>query len=382
MAFKFRNIWNIQALPLRQKIWFEIICCICRYIFAITFIVSGFTKVMNPKALENVVEHYFVAYGLSMPDWFIDSFAIGMSAAELTLGVMLLFKIFVRIMSIASVVFISIFTVVTLLNATVFKMEDCGCFGALIDLTPWQSFTKNIILLPMSIAIWYNYRREMVFETWLRDVIVTCVTIAASLGLTLWTYMGLPFEFFDKTPFPIGTDLHNYVSNVNDTATIYSTDVIVYRNNQTGELREFAVDDKAWHALAADKDNWSYYDTKVEENKSVATAKLDFWIGAGADDKTVEIINAPKAYLLFMTDDDYDSGVRDRFEAAEKYAIANGGVVIYVTRESLGKVKKKQSPCYNMDARVMTLMLRADYGLVVLEEGVIKEKYNYRQIPY
>ena len=408
MAFKFRNIWNIQALPLKRKIWFEIICCICRYIFAITFIVSGFTKVMNPKALENVVEHYFVAYGLSMPDWLIDTCAIGLSVAELAIGIMLLFKIFVRIMSIASLVMMSIFTIVTLLNATIFPIDDCGCFGDLISLTSWQSFVKNIVLLPMAVAIWYNYRRELVFETWLRDVIVTCVIIAASLGLTLWNYMGLPFEWADKTPFKKGTDLHTVISTSNEQSAKVETPiavedttlkmenphqsnadstkssdvVVVYRNNQTNEVREFALEDKAWYALDADQENWTWVETKVKEETVDASAKLDVWFGDGENDRTMEILDAPKAYLLFMSEAEFDDDVREKFEDVETYAKANGDIVVYVTPVELSTVSALSSPCLNMDSRVMKLMLRADFGLVILEKGVIKEKYNYRQIPY
>jgi hypothetical protein len=33
-----------------------------------------------------------------------------------------------------------------------------------------------------------------------------------------------------------------------------------------------------------------------------------------------------------------------------------------------------------MDARVMKEMLRADFGLVILEKGKIAEKFNYRDI--
>jgi uncharacterized membrane protein YphA (DoxX/SURF4 family) len=370
--------------------------------------VSGFTKVMNPKALENVVEHYFVAYGLSMPDWLIDTCAIGLSVTELAIGIMLLFKIFVRIMSIASLVMMSIFTIVTLLNATIFPIDDCGCFGDLISLTSWQSFVKNIVLLPMAVAIWYNYRRELVFETWLRDVIVTCVTIAACLGLTLWNYMGLPYEWADKTPFKKGTDLHTVVSTSNEQSAKVETPiavedttlkmenphqsnadstkngdvVVVYRNNQTNEVREFALEDKAWYALDADQENWTWVETKVKEELVDASAKLDVWFGDGKNDRTMEILDAPKAYLLFMSEAEYDDDIREKFEVVEAHAKANGDLVVYVTPVELSTVSALSSPCLNMDSRVMKLMLRADFGLVILEKGVIKEKYNYRQIPY
>ena len=392
MAFGFRFKRNSPP-TLKSRIWFEIICCICRYIFAITFIVSGFTKVMNTPAFENVVEQYFVTYGLTVPDWLIDTCAIGLSVAELAIGIMLLFKIFVRIMSIASLVLMSIFTLLTLLNATLFPIDDCGCFGELIDLTSWQSFIKNIILLPMSVAIWYNYRRELVFETWLRDVIVTCVTIAACLGLSLWNYMGLPFEFFDRTPYKTGVDLHDYHASSESTkesegsasqTPAQCNEVVVYRNLKTNELLEFSLNDKAWYAIDADTENWVWVETKVEEVKVVDETNPDIWIGDSNNniDKTNEILEAPKAYLLFITDDEYDDDVREKFEAVEAYAAANGGVVVYVTPIDLTTVTAKAYPCYNMDSRVMKLMLRADYGLVLLEKGVIAEKYNYRHIPY
>ena len=44
--------------------------------------------------------------------------------------------------------------------------------------------------------------------------------------------------------------------------------------------------------------------------------------------------------------------------------------------------RDRDSRLDNMDAKTMKTMLRADYGLVVLDNGVIAEKYNYRDIIY
>jgi hypothetical protein len=35
-----------------------------------------------------------------------------------------------------------------------------------------------------------------------------------------------------------------------------------------------------------------------------------------------------------------------------------------------------------MDTKTMKTVLRADFGLVELENGVVVEKFNYRDIPY
>ena len=80
-----------------------------------------------------------------------------------------------------------------------------------------------------------------------------------------------------------------------------------------------------------------------------------------------------------MKNSEFDDSVRERFCAVEQYVENNGGTLIYITPETSFESIVNY---YNMDAKTMKTILRADYGLVELENGTIIGKYNYRDIPY
>ena len=358
---------------LRNKFWFVVLSCICRFIFATTFIVSGALKSIDPWGTILAIESYLATYNIAAPDWLVSVAAIGLGATELILGCLLIFGAYIRITSVISVVVMVLFSVVTLLSATVLPIEDCGCFGALIPLTPWQSFAKNMVLLPMTICFWYHYRKEQVFENWKKDLFILIIFSVAAFVLGIYSYLHLPV--FDATPYRTGV---NIAEEMERSRTAPSRDevVLVYRNRHTDELHEFSVDDTTWQNDSI----WVWVETRVEENAQTPTL-LEFYVGDAEGDKTMLLLSKPKLYMLFMESSNYDDDIRAAFETVEQYAKINGGEVIYVTPENLDAVECAY-PCYNMDPKTMKTILRAEYGLVELENGVIVGKYNYRDIPY
>ena len=65
------------------------------------------------------------------------------------------------------------FTALTLLSATVIPVEDCGCFGEALKLTPWQTFYKNLALLPMALVVWWRYRPDKIFAFNPLEIVLT-----------------------------------------------------------------------------------------------------------------------------------------------------------------------------------------------------------------
>jgi hypothetical protein len=363
-----------MALNLRNKFWFVVLSCTCRFIFATTFIVSGFLKSIDPWGTILAIESYLAAYNMTAPEWLIEIGAIGLGAAELILGLMLLFSTYIRITTVVSVVVMFFFTVLTLLSATVVPVEDCGCFGELIKLTPWQTFAKNAVLLPMAICFWYHYRKEQPFEFWKRDIALTLVFFAGAIGLGVYSYLHLPL--IDTTPYKKGVNIAEEITAVEAEPTEEKV-VLVYRNRQTDELREFSVEDTAWQNDSL----WVWVETKVEEADNATPVLLEFYVRDNEGDKTKELLAKPKLYMLFVQSGEYGDDVRSAFAKVEQYAAVNGGEVVYITPQELFSVQS-ELPCYNMDPKTMKTILRAEYGLVELEQGVIAAKYNYRDIPY
>ena len=82
-----------------------------------------------------------------------------------------------------------------------------------------------------------------------------------------------------------------------------------------------------------------------------------------------------------------DEDVVERFVAVAQQAKREGSTIICLTPENIAYRSRLNFggvsiPIYNMDAKTMKTMLRANYGLVELENGTISAKYNYRDIPY
>jgi len=137
---------------MRKSRAFKLLANVCRLILACTFIVSGFTKVIDPWGTAMKVNEYLSIYGMESLQGASMAFSIWLCGAEMMMGCMLLFKVRIRLISIFAVLSMLFFTALTLLSATVIPVEDCGCFGEALKLTPWETFYKNLALLPMALV--------------------------------------------------------------------------------------------------------------------------------------------------------------------------------------------------------------------------------------
>ena len=365
-----------MAHNLRNRRWYRYLSHFCRISFALAFIVSGFFKAIDPWGTILVVKNYLVAYDITLPEWVVIAFSIWLCGAELMMGCMLFFKVRIRMASVFAVLSMTFFTILTFLSATFIPVEDCGCFGELWKLTPWQSFAKNLILLPMAICFWYRYRPDRIFAFSKLEFFLMCFFFASSMSVGIYCYYHLPF--IDLLPYKVGT---NIVEEMDKARVKESSEqvMLVYRNTRTGKLREFSLEDKAWH----NENRWEWVETRVEsDNDGVEPMILEFYISNNEGDKTSELLATPgKLYMICVMDfERVTDKIRERFTAVERHAECNGGTVIYLTPEHLPA--STPVPLYNIDAKTVKTMLRADYGLVELENGTIVNKYNYRDIPY
>ena len=246
--------------------------CICRLIFATTFIVSGFLKSIDPWGTILTIESYLAAYNImSIPEWLIVIGAVTLGALEMIVGLMLLFNLYTRIASVASVAIMLFFTILTLLSATIVPVEDCGCFGEWITLTPWQTFAKNAVLLPMAICFWYHYRKEPLFDSGKREWMLLTLLVVLSFGLGIYCYRHLPI--IDNSPYKEGVNIARGVEN-GSVESANEKIVLVYRNRQSGELHEFSVEDTTWQNDTL----WEWVETRRDSVNEDAPVVLEFFV--------------------------------------------------------------------------------------------------------
>ena len=118
-----------------------------RVLIAATFIFSAISKAVDPVGGQLKIEEYLNAWGLNFLSPISLTICFIQIAAEALLGFSLLYKIFIKKVSVISIVVMSIFTLLTLYITLTDSVSDCGCFGEIVNLSNRQTFFKNIILL-------------------------------------------------------------------------------------------------------------------------------------------------------------------------------------------------------------------------------------------
>ena len=88
---------------------------VCRLLLSATFILSGYVKAIDPLGTQYKIKDYLEAlslYGV-FPDWTTLAASVTLSAAEFSLGILLLFAIQRRVISRTILALMVIMTVIT-----------------------------------------------------------------------------------------------------------------------------------------------------------------------------------------------------------------------------------------------------------------------------
>ncbi len=357
----------------------------CRLLVGVTFVFSGFVKTVDPWGTALKINEYLAIYGMEFLRPASMAFSIWLCGAELMMGLMLLFGVRTRLVSVLAFGAMIFFTLLTFLSATWIPVEDCGCFGDAVKLTPWQTFFKNLILLPLSAVLWYRSRHGKAFSFNRREAVLTLCFFLLSMGLGTWCYRHLPL--LDFLPYREGVDLRSaWMSPAGD---IYGEEVkttLIYRNLQTGELREFTLDDTEWQ----DAEVWEWVETRTESGDEPLKQPMigEFALHAGDEDVTEAVLNLEGRVYLLCAADPQRIGRRcaERFGQLAAQAAAEDAEIFCLTparRDDMPACRfgDLEVEVFNIDATTLKTLLRADAGVVVLDDGVIQSKRNCRDIP-
>jgi len=185
----------------------KVLVNIARLIVALTFILSGFVKAVDPLGTQYKLHDYLAAMGLGrlVPDFLTLGGSVLLLAVEFIIGICLLFAIHRRLVSKLALVIIILMTGLTLWLALANPISDCGCFGDAIVLTNWQTFWKNVVLLAAALIIW-RWPTDMVrIISVSNQWIVFNYSTLFILFIAGWCLYDLPL--FDFRPYHVGTNL-------------------------------------------------------------------------------------------------------------------------------------------------------------------------------
>ena len=358
----------------------RIISHIARFLVAITFIFSGFVKLVDPLGSAYKFEEYFGADVLNLE--FLSPFALQFSIvlilAEIMLGVMLLVGFKSKI-TVWSLFFISIlFLFLTWYSAYYDKVTDCGCFGDAIKLTPWETFYKNVILIALVVYLLIRVYdiHPVSSESFAKRVSV--ISFIVFIGIAFYVLRYLPI--IDFSPYAIGKNIPEGMLIPDDAETPVYEDTWIYKVD--GEDKVFKTEEKPWNIEGA-----TFVDRKTRTLKEGYIAPIhDFTMENGGEDLTELLMEKEKlmlivAYNLKLTSPKGMQQIKELSERAMEV-----GYTVYCfsasTQEDYENIKMQYSLDFDLlfcDETTLKTIVRSNPGIMTLNKGTITGKWSWRR---
>lgn len=348
-----------------------------RIFVGILFIISGFIKLNDPVGFSFKLEEYFSSGVLDLP--FFEPHALTISIIvvifEVLLGVMLIFGFRVKFTIWSLLVMIVGFTFLTFYSAYYNKVTDCGCFGDAIKLTPWESFTKDIVLLVFIVLLFLGRNYITPFFTKRTNRLIIFFTLVLSGFYVYHVLNHLPV--IDFRPYEIGKNIEDGM-NVPEGAP-ESIFEYAWKFDVNGEEKVVVTNGDY------PKVDGKFIDVETTEiQEGYEPPVHDFTIEQNGEDFALPLLQESNlmmviAYDLRKTNNEMYAEVK-RVAAA---AIKKGYKVIGMSAsnsEQTSKLIQDHSlgfEFYFTDETTLKTIVRSNPGILVLEKGTIKQKVHY-----
>ncbi|WP_298368146.1 DoxX family protein [uncultured Lutibacter sp.] len=271
----------------------KILIHISRLIVSLTFIFSGFVKLVDPLGSTYKFQEYFGADVLNLE--FLIPYALPFSIililAEIMLGVMLLVGYLPKLTVWSLLGIILVFLFLTWYSAYYNKVTDCGCFGDAVKLSSWGTFYKNIVLIAF-IAILVIGVKEIkpLFNI---SVAKWSSFLSFFLFLYIIYYVLVHLPLIDFRPYAIGKNIPDGMEYVGDIEPPIHD---FYLESSDGEDLTTSIlqGDKvmlvvAYNLSVSDKEGFS--NIKVVTDKAIDNGYLVYALSSSLNEEFSEIKN-------------------------------------------------------------------------------------------
>jgi hypothetical protein len=228
-------------------------------------------------------------------------------------------------------ILIIVFLFLTWYSAYYNKVTDCGCFGDAIKLTPWQSFYKDVLLTVLILFLTFRVKEIQPIFSGRLPTIITYVSVFASLYVSYHVLTHLPI--IDFRAYAIGKNLPEGMEYKDD--------------GEIPPVHDFMLEDS---------------------QNDLAPALL-----------TKEKVMLVIVYNLDKSDQNGFPAVKNLTDKA----IAKGYTVYGVSAsfsDDLILVQNKYNLPFEFlfcDETTLKTMIRANPGVIILNEGTVVEKKNW-----
>ena len=363
----------------------KVIVTISRILVGLLFIISGLIKANDPIGFSYKLDEYWQVFGMEWMNPLSLALSVFICVAEVVLGISVLFGSQMVLVSWSLLLMIVFFTFLTFYSAYFNKVTDCGCFGDAIKLTPWESFSKDVVLLVFILIIFF-YRKKVnsVFNSKTIDWVLILVATAGAGYFSYYCISHLPVK--DFRPYAVGKNIQEQMTLPEGAKKDIYEITLVYKNTVSGEVKEFSQTDYPWQ-----DSTWVWQETKNKLVQKGDHAPIhDFnIIDADGNDITKDILNDPQPIFLVVT---YNLSKTNKkaFEKINLFTEAcfnNGYSIIGLTASSTETIDNFKHEVqtmldfYNVDETTLKTMIRSNPGIMLLKQGTVVAKWHYNDTP-
>jgi uncharacterized membrane protein YphA (DoxX/SURF4 family) len=362
----------------------------CRISVGLLFIFSGLIKANDPLGFSYKLEEYFEVFHITFLSGISVAIAIMLCALEMILGFALLIGVRARKVAWGLLLLIVFFSFLTFYSAFFKVVQTCGCFGDAIPLTPWQSFSKDLVLLLLIIVLFKNraYIKPL-FTYQIRDRLLI-ISAILSIGFGLYTYSFLPV--MDFLPYKIGANIPDEMKTPPGAVPDEYELTYNLKNKKTAETK--VMTDKEYLKSGIWKDNnWEVVGNPESKlvKKGFSPKIVDLNIqDAQGNNYNTELLNNPYYSLIIVA---YDLKNTDVYAINDINALAANLTQNFNTRTVLltsasptdaaafVKQHKLVSEVFYADGVPLKSMVRSNPGVILLKNGTIVNKWHYHMVP-
>lgn len=373
----------------------RLIASISRTLLGLVFIFSGAVKAIDPLGTVYKIEDYLKAFGGFFTELLplAEVAAWGLIILELLLGVCMLLNIRTQWTSWLALLFYLVMTPLTLYIALTNPVSDCGCFGDAIVLTNWQTFWKNVVLITLAILlVALRKHTRQLWSNWMEVVLVT-LTIIAAIAFMTWTRLHLPIK--DFRPYKIGNHLPTLMEYPEDAEPDQYDISFVYEKDgveQTFTLENYPKGDSTWTFVRQDS-------RLIKKGYEPPIHDLEI-LNADYEDLTWDILESEEPITLVVM---YDLAKADKKQMAKVEALASNLSPFASSSDTLPLEGELEGAFYILtgsgtddiinfcleypalsdyictcDPVTLKTIVRANPGAIVLQNGIVIDKYNLR----
>ena len=356
---------------------------IARTLLALTFLFSGFVKAVDPLGTVYKIQDYLHEGFGGVFQWAIPAAgvaAVCLIALEWLLGIAMLLNVRTQWTSWITLLFYCIMTPLTLYIAIANPVSDCGCFGDALVITNWQTFWKNIILLLLSICLVICRKAIPELFSWWMEIIITLAALGSVAGIMGYSYTHLPQ--IDFRPYKVGNHIPTLMEIPDDAEVDQYEITLIYAKDgkeQTFTLENYPKGDP----------EWTFVDQKsVLIKKGYVPPIHDFEIETlEGDYVTQDILESEEPVALVVM---YDLTKTDTTQLEKLmhmiheyprvyFLTASGEEEIFAFAEELGWDEETtySTFCFT-DPITLKTIVRANPGVIVVQNGTIIDKYNLK----